>query len=564
MKDAADSSADNKLAKRKKKGTVDPKQFVVAFINEVNCAVSTERRAMVINNLYNMHNPSINSKFVEFNGLKIISEWFLKAAQLNESLVIECLVHLLSGLPFKKSDVEVCSIESSMQTLLQDHSHLLSGFTKKGINRFLQIVSRAQNSGDFISLAQPDEGISRKRKLGEGIRWLPDSNLVIEASVGDEFFVSKDNSPDESAAKRLKVLATSVAWRTPLVINIERECSTESIRSIEIENKRIQSALEAVYYHPTLIPTNPQGPPVYTFTHSKPKTIEFGPLEVNPNTEPRALPKPVLSQESASSVVSNSSMSEGQSMAPVSTESIASLFSNPEFLRALQQTTANIELPESKSIAPPPIAAGAGDDRMRGYPSQYNVQSMFTPNPSYTGGYGRPESRFNSEPGYPRLAGAPIGQYYPNGPHAVRVPDYYANSRTAPMRSYSAANQVPMGVPNIQSRGENYGMPPPPISQPQAPQLNRYPAAVPPPPPVGLPPHRNPAMGLDHGRRQVPPPPGYGSRPPPPGSLPMQNQAQPNGYLSQFGPEPPRQGAPAAMSGHPAPVRMRNRNAFVN
>jgi hypothetical protein len=66
MKDIPESTSETKLVKKKKKGSVDPKQSVVAFINEVNSAVSSERRAMVINNLYNMHSSVVNSKYVFF------------------------------------------------------------------------------------------------------------------------------------------------------------------------------------------------------------------------------------------------------------------------------------------------------------------------------------------------------------------------------------------------------------------------------------------------------------------------------------------------------------------
>jgi hypothetical protein len=47
--------------KRRKKTVLDPKQSVVAFINEVN-ASSGDRRAIIVNNLYNMHNANIIQK----------------------------------------------------------------------------------------------------------------------------------------------------------------------------------------------------------------------------------------------------------------------------------------------------------------------------------------------------------------------------------------------------------------------------------------------------------------------------------------------------------------------
>ncbi len=47
--------------KRRKKALLDSKQSVVAFINEVH-ASSGDRRAIVVNNLYNMHNMNIIQK----------------------------------------------------------------------------------------------------------------------------------------------------------------------------------------------------------------------------------------------------------------------------------------------------------------------------------------------------------------------------------------------------------------------------------------------------------------------------------------------------------------------
>eukprot|EP00475_Leptophrys_vorax_P021097 TRINITY_DN28850_c1_g1_i1.p1 TRINITY_DN28850_c1_g1~~TRINITY_DN28850_c1_g1_i1.p1 ORF type:complete len:707 (-),score=157.59 TRINITY_DN28850_c1_g1_i1:8-2128(-) len=554
MKDVSDSPVETKLAKKKKKGAVaDPKQSVVAFINEVNSAVSTERRAMVINNLYNMHNAVVNSKFVEFNGIKIISEWFRKAAERNEGLVIECLVHLLSGLPIKKFDLAACDFESSLQSLLEEDDQLVSDTTKRNIQRFLDVAALVQDPRDFVSFLHSEDAgsSSRKRKLNGGIQWLPDSNLVIEASAGDDFSMLVDTSPVESgsSAKRMRIVTPTVTWYKPLVIHIDKESTFESLESVDKENKRIQSALEALYYHPSLIPLNPQGPPVYTFTHSRPRVIDFGPLEVDANTEPKALPEPAptIQKDQQQSIPSASDSSTPSVTEAPSAASISSLFNNPDFWRVLQQAPkVEPEIPSSSTSSSLPGVVAQDRSRVSAYDSQYSTgpaatASMMPPvaqNSAYGGSsappYGSLDSRFASpeQPSYPPRPYGTIG----SGPayssdHVAPVPvrgpaDYYGPAQ--PMRGAGYGSQPPA------ARFGAYGTQQPPPLPTQS--SSRYPiTAPPPPPPTGYPPQRSPAATIGYPRMQAPPqPPASGamrptgrfSNQPPPMAMPQSEQQQ--------------------------------------
>jgi hypothetical protein len=291
--------------------------------------------------------------------------------------VLDALLNLAQALPVKRPDIISTSIEKVLYDISNNPKFTSS---KEKAEKVIEVFDRATDleSGNAIH-----EQFSRKRKLEGGVRWLPDSQLVIENDALDEDY----GGPEESAIvgdtqKRKSKCGTTILWRNPPKMESKYEKPKEKFQSAIKEDERIKDIPEANYYHPSLIPPNPLGPPVYNIINNPPPVvIEFGPVDIPPNT---AEPKPATKTTKAATP----KISEPVPVAEVHKEAapITDLFRNPDLLKALSSavppTSSYPQMPPSGYPAAPPMATPdmyhatqvREEKSYYGYPEQMGVQ----------------------------------------------------------------------------------------------------------------------------------------------------------------------------------------------
>jgi hypothetical protein len=251
-------------------------------------------------------------------------------------LVLEALLNLAQSLPVKRPDIIATSIEKILYDLTSNPKF---SACKDSIEKAIQIFDRATDmeSGNSVY-----GDISRKKKIVGGIRWLPDSQLVSENDGFDDDSGGIDENTSSNATaelqKRKSKCGTTILWHAPRPINSKYEKLKEDFASSKKESERIKNATEANYYHQSLIPPNPLGPPLYTtLNKSSPIFIDFGPIDIAPNTEPKSKATPATTAQ------------KPEPSAPPS--DIGDLFKNPDLIKALSSS-----IPPTNFLSPSQIA----------------------------------------------------------------------------------------------------------------------------------------------------------------------------------------------------------------
>lgn len=150
-------------------------------------------------------------RFVEYNGIQTISDWLIKSKDLRESAVLDALVHLLSELQVKKTDMHAAGAYANLRLVLNEANQIINEYTKSRIEGLIEAVNEAKEDDCIIALSNRKNEGYRKRKLNGGIRWVPDANLVKEASSTDD-----SSAADEAPSKKSKAIVATVPWYIPL------------------------------------------------------------------------------------------------------------------------------------------------------------------------------------------------------------------------------------------------------------------------------------------------------------------------------------------------------------
>lgn len=309
------------------------KEKIVAWINSYTTSDWSERLVKV-NHAYNFFDSSDFQQLVEFDGIKVLSDWLTAAYDDKQMAIVTALLKLCKTIPeASAANTPIATISKNIASNASIDPSVASEASS-----FLSQLESATDKRPRES--DEEEQPLKKAKLVKGIQWADNNNKRLEyiLFIKTRKQLEQEKRMAEQSAmggrqqvtlgrnliKRSKMIVkTLLQWHIPKIIN-EPDSITFNCFITQQETKRRQNIPEAVYYNAALVPDMPKttDPEIQ---QTKPISIAFGSEEIAPLTadDEEQIEEPTHTPEPPSDIVS--------------------LLSDPSLLNALKKAEAVTE-----------------------------------------------------------------------------------------------------------------------------------------------------------------------------------------------------------------------------